>query len=360
MKESFEINLATSQKEEAGQVSAFEALKAAKDDQIDAKSEELATTDEKLVNDKQDQEDTETTLEEDIKFLADLKDKCANVDQDYEERTKTRQLEIAAVSKALEFLSSDEAHELFTSTFNPKFVQTRSQADERKRARIVKVLEEAAQQHRDPRLSTLAVSAKMDAFGNLKKTIQTMVDRLLKEKEDEIKQKDFCVEQFNENSRDTEVKTQEKQETEAEINDLKMTVDTLTKDIEELKMQVAELQDQMKRAGQDREKENKNFQVEVADQRATQTLLGKALDVLKGFYAKAALVQAKKQAQEKRATRQAQAPPPGFKSYEKNEKSGGVMGMIESIISEAKALEAEAVRGEEDAQKAYEDFVMDT
>ena len=56
-----------------------------------------------------------------------------------------RQLEIAAVSKALEFLSSDEAHELFTSTFNPKFVQTRSQADERKRARIVKVLEEAAQ-----------------------------------------------------------------------------------------------------------------------------------------------------------------------------------------------------------------------
>merc|ERR1719478_1188855 len=90
MKESFEINLATSQKEEAGAVSAFEALKVAKDDeinagqdQIDAKSEELANTDEKLVNDKQDQEDTENTLAEDIKFLADLKDKCANVDQDY-------------------------------------------------------------------------------------------------------------------------------------------------------------------------------------------------------------------------------------------------------------------------------------
>merc|ERR1719387_2428432 len=34
--------------------------------------------------------------------------------------------------------------------------------------------------------------------------------------------------------------------------------------------------------------------------------------------------------------------------------------MIEEIIGEAKALEAEAVRGEEDAQKAYEDFVKES
>merc|ERR1719335_2111336 len=33
---------------------------------------------------------------------------------------------------------------------------------------------------------------------------------------------------------------------------------------------------------------------------------------------------------------------------------------MQSIIDEAKAMEAEAIRGEEDAQKAYEDFVKDT
>merc|ERR1719499_704847 len=33
--------------------------------------------------------------------------------------------------------------------------------------------------------------------------------------------------------------------------------------------------------------------------------------------------------------------------------------MIEQIISDAKAMEAEAIRSEEDAQKAYEDFVKD-
>jgi len=36
------------------------------------------------------------------------------------------------------------------------------------------------------------------------------------------------------------------------------------------------------------------------------------------------------------------------------------MGMIQQIINDAKAMEAEVIRSEEDAQKAYEDFVKDT
>merc|ERR1712151_909149 len=44
----------------------------------------------------------------------------------------------------------------------------------------------------------------------------------------------------------------------------------------------------------------------------------------------------------------------------KNAARGGVMQMIEQIISDAKAMEAETIRAEEDAQKAYEDFVKDT
>merc|ERR1712048_640235 len=53
-------------------------------------------------------------------------------------------------------------------------------------------------------------------------------------------------------------------------------------------------------------------------------------------------------------------PPAGFETYKKNAASGGVMSMIEQIISDAKAMEAEAIRSEEDAQKAYEDFVKET
>merc|ERR1712151_154134 len=36
------------------------------------------------------------------------------------------------------------------------------------------------------------------------------------------------------------------------------------------------------------------------------------------------------------------------------------MKLIQSIIADAKAMEAETIRAEEDAQKAYEDFVKET
>merc|ERR1719359_410405 len=225
-----------------------------------------------------------------------------------------------------------------------------------RRAQASKLLSAVAKKVQNPRLATLAVRVRLDAFTRVKKAIDDMVAQLTKEKEDEIKHKDFCVEEFNTNELQTEKKERAKQDLTAKIEDLESTIDELTKAIDTLKSEIAEMQVQMKRAGEDREKENKEFQTTVADQRATQKLLAAALNILKGFYDKASLVQ--KKADQKVAA--GQAPPPGFKSYEKNAASGGVMGMMSGIINDAKAMEAEAIRGEEDAQKTYEEFVMDT
>ena len=49
--------------------------------------------------------------------------------------------------------------------------------------------------------------------------------------------------------------------------DLEMTIKALTEAIDTLKSEIAEMQVQLKRAGEDREKENKEFQMTVADQR---------------------------------------------------------------------------------------------
>merc|ERR1719362_607234 len=166
---------------------------------------------------------------------------------------------------------------------------------------------------------------------------------------------DFCTDEFNTNQLQTEKKEREKKDLIAKIEDLEMTIKTLTEEIETLKGEIAEMQVQMKRAGEDREKENKEFQTTVADQRETQKLLKAALNVLQDFYGKkAALMQQQKQEPA------GPPPPPGFEAYKKNAASGGVMKMIEEIINDAKAMEAEAIRSEEDAQKAYEDFVKET
>merc|ERR1719163_1837981 len=148
MKESFETNLAESQKTEASQADAFAQLEAAKSDeikagqdQVAAKTQELAAAGEGTTTSKQDLEDTQASLAADTKFLAGLKESCANVDQEYEERTKSRQLEMAAVGKALDFLSSDEAHELFSKTLN--LLQGRSEArvEATSRLRVVRTLQ---------------------------------------------------------------------------------------------------------------------------------------------------------------------------------------------------------------------------
>merc|ERR1719464_1521150 len=281
-----------------------------------------------------------------------LKEKCAMTDKEWEERQKTRQLEMEAVSKALAVLSGDDAHDLFTRTFNPAFLQM-SRQDSR-RVEASRVLLKAAKKLDNPKLSNLAYRVRLDAFTRVKKAIDDMVAQLLKEKADEIKHKDFCTDEFNKNQLQTEKKEREKKDLIAKIEDLEMTIKALTEAIDKLKAEIAEMQVQMKRAGEDREKENKEFQTTVADQRATQKLLKAALTVLQDFYGKkAAFMQLHKQPA-------GPPPPPGFEEYKKNAASGGVMKMIEEIINDAKAMEAEAIRSEEDAQKAYEDFVKET
>jgi len=366
MKETFESNLSAAQKEELANQKAYEDLKAAKEaeieagkQQLDAKTAELATTDQKNAQAKTDVEDTKASLSADEQFLMMLKEKCQMTDKEWEERQKTRQQEMKAVSEALAVLSGDDAHDLFTRTFNPALLQTGSSDQDSRRQQASQMLGKVAQRLHSPRLATLAYQMKLDAFTRVKKAIDDMIAQLLKEKEDEIKHKDFCTGEFNANQLHTEKKEREEQDITAKIEDLDMNIEELGKAIEGLKKEIAEMQVQLKRAGEDREKENQEFQTVVADQRETQKLLKAALQVLSDFYSKQGSAASLAQ-QKKRQEPAGPAPPAGFETYKKSSASGGVMGLLQQIINDAKAMEAETLRAEEDAQKAYEDFVKDT
>merc|ERR1712174_138956 len=151
MKETFETNLSSSQKEEMANQKAYEELKAAKEDeikagqeQIDTKTQELADTDEKNAQAKEDVEDTKKSLSADEQFLMMLKEKCSMTDSEWEERQKTRQLEMEAVSKALAVLSGDDAHDLFTKTFNPSLLQKESSMNSERRKQVSDLLSKVA------------------------------------------------------------------------------------------------------------------------------------------------------------------------------------------------------------------------
>merc|ERR1719281_1971129 len=238
MKETFESNLAQTQKDETTGSSDYENLK--------------ATKDEKLADSKQDLEDTQATKEADEKFLVNLKAQCEAMDQEFEARQKTRSEELEAVSKAMEVLSGDEAHDLFTRTFN--FLQKQSTGNKKRRDQASRILVAAGRKFHNPRLVTMALQIRLDAFTKIKKEINTMIEDLMKQQADEVKHKDYCVEAFNVNTRNTEKKEREQKTLQSTIDDLTMTIEELKTAIKTLKAEVQEMQFQLKRAGEDREK----------------------------------------------------------------------------------------------------------
>jgi chromosome segregation ATPase len=354
MKETFETDLKNARKEELDAQKAYEELKASKEQeiaagqaQIETKTQELADTDEANAQAKIDLEDTKNTMAADQEYLAKLKEQCALTDKEYEERVKTRQLEMEAVSKAMGVLSSDDAQDLMSKTFS--LVQSAEGKSSQRRMQAAKVLTTAAQKLHSPKLSALAVSVRLDAFTKVKKAIDDLVAQLLQDKADEIKHKDFCTDELNSNQLQTEEKTRQKADHESHMEDLNMKIADLAKAIATLKSEVGDLQLGLKRAGEDREQQSKEAQQLVTEQRQAQKLLQAALDILSEFY----FVQTKQEP--------AGPPPPaGFKPLKKNAQSGGVMSMIEQIIEDAKAMEAEALRAEKEALAAYATFVQET
>eukprot|EP00747_Dinoflagellata_sp_TGD_P136762 gnl/TRDRNA2_/TRDRNA2_175597_c0_seq22.p1 gnl/TRDRNA2_/TRDRNA2_175597_c0~~gnl/TRDRNA2_/TRDRNA2_175597_c0_seq22.p1 ORF type:complete len:761 (-),score=301.67 gnl/TRDRNA2_/TRDRNA2_175597_c0_seq22:99-2381(-) len=381
MKEEFETNLANSKAEETKAASDFEAMSAAKAEQIetgkqklDEMEEEHATNIKAKSDAKEDLELTRKTRTEDVAFLRDLKVTCQDIDRQWAEQSKARADEMKAVTETIAIVTSDDAKELMTKTVSlvqEKMTEGSTMRMTRARvaAKLGKVMSNplfdaddllAAWHSRGSstlmtspraRLSTLAVSAQLDGFGKVKAAMDDMVKELKVEQQEEVEFKAYCEAEFDKNEKETFTKNKEKEDLEGKMDQLGKTIKQLTKEIADAKKQIADTEVAIKKASETREAENAEYQTVVADQRATQTILKKAVKKLESFYKKAAAAAALVQ----------QTPPGGgLAPVKKNAGAGPVMGMIEDIIEDSKELEAEAVAGEKQAQADYEKFVKDS
>jgi hypothetical protein len=363
MKETFETNLASSQQEEKEAIATYGELKNAKSSEIAAGEKkidtftiELADNNEKAATAKEDLADTRAALSADTKFLGDLKLKCQVTDQEWDARAKVRQEEIAAVGETISILTQDSALDLTRKTVSLLQVY----AVDAKRQKAAQLLIEVGKKLQSPRLRMVGLQVQIDPFAAMKEEIDKLVGGLTKEKQDEIKHRDFCIAELNQNEKQTSAKMDIKQDLETKIADLSAMMDSLTEDINTIQEEMITTQTEMKKASQIREAENKDFQTTVTEQRATQALLKKALDRLKAFYDKnaAALLQAKQDAEnEQEPGAAAPAMPEAIPEYKKNAGASGVMTAIEQVIEDSKKVETEAVSAENYAQASYESFI---
>jgi len=379
MKEEFEANLSEAQKLEAKNVEDYNALKAAKDEEmaatkklIDESEQDLAAFMEKHAQAMEELEDTEDQLKLDEEFLFNLKKKCAEGDKEYEERVKSRMEEINAVADTIAYLNSDEAHQMFDKTVNTDkneagmmdFVQVsvERQAEKRLRQRAVAVLDKVAGfgGTESSKIALIQAAVQLDAFTKVIEMIDKLIVELKDQQADEVKEHDYCHEELNKNTLEMDKQYDKQEQLQAQIADLTETIKKLTEEVERMKGENTEMQTQMKRASENREAENADYQQSVTDQRVTQQILQKALERMQQVY----LFLQQPGAPHIQTSATDTDPGNGPARFKNNaqKKAGGskVVTMIQTIISDSKALEGEAIRAEQDSQTAYENFMKDS
>merc|ERR1719265_669505 len=369
MKEDFEVNLSEAQKAEAKAKAEYEQLKAAKEDEIETGRKlivsidaSIAETQEKYATEAKELQNTEEQLAMDEEFLKNLKEKCATMDADFDKRTKDRLTEIEAVTDTIKILNSDESFEAFDKMQAPVFLQTDSTSSQKeRRQQAVSALQRAAQLSGSPQIALLAASAQLDAFTKVKALIEKMVAELTKQQKDEVDHRDWCIDELNSNKRSTAAAYDKKDSLEAQMADLKKTIEKLSKDIEASEKAVAEAKNQMKRASETREADNADFQTTVSDHRVMSMILTKALDRMKQVYA---LLQQRQPGAPHIQTSGTHTDPGNgpakFKKYDKNAGGGRVVAMLEEVLADTRKTEDQAMASELDSQSAYENFMKDS
>merc|ERR1719240_564777 len=295
MKETFEQDLSKEQKQEMEAQARFEELIAEKKRGIEVARErkntkvtELSESEIALVNAKHDLKNTRKDLSADQKFLVDMKEKYSASDKEFEQRKKDREEEILAIGDALKILTEDAARDLFSSTLGFTQVKTKTR-EAALRDQVSDVLKRASDKSADPKLALIAVSAQLDAFTKVKAAIDEMITEL--KKQQEVQHKRWCQDELRKNEVEHKEKSWKFEDLTKANNVLADTIETLDSEMEVLRANVAENKRQIKRASEDREAANAEFQQAVADQRATVSILNRVLERLQQVYAPDALAE---------------------------------------------------------------------
>jgi len=353
MKDEFQRDLSNAQKADFTALVNFQNLNAAKSSEIAAattqkemKEGQLADLQSKVAESKESIDASNDALDSDNKFLTNLLESRKKEDEDFALRTKTRSDEIQALGATLEILTGDAARALFSNTIN--FLQTSTATAARERAmdhaskRAMQRLMGVGRKNKNMALVAMAVRVRLDAFTKVKASMSKMMGALKTQQAEEYEKWEECKKEIDE----TEDEIKEAQEA---GNDLAEKHTALVNDLSELKTsneqlrsEVADMEVELKKAGEARKAENMLYQNSISDERATVAVLNMALGKLKSFY------------------NFAQVDQPKTAEYSKNSGGGGVMQLLGKIITDAETEAQELAMSETDSQAAYAEFVQDT
>merc|ERR1719265_1933768 len=264
---------------------------------------------------------------------------------------EVRTLELEALNKAIEIISSPNVADSYAGHVNlaqkPSFLQTQSTSERvLLKQRASELLKKRARALSSRVLATAATEMAANPFAKVVDMIKGLLAKLKEEAAAEADHKAWCDKELKENKLKRNKKTADSEKYMAEIEDLTAQIDSAAKKISTLAAEQEELTAAMGEATKERLTEKKENEETIADAEAGSDAVKSALVVLRDFYSSQA------------ASFAQQAPE--MKSYGgMSSASGGVVGMLEVIVSDFVRLEAETKAAETQAAAEYDVFMRD-
>merc|ERR1719272_816946 len=336
----------------------------------------------------------------DEKTHSDLTAECEQKRLSYKEKQQLRVEEIAALGKAIEVLSGEAVgggakHLSLASTkTGSSFAQLRAWSigasnDAGVRHRLTEFLSTQAKKLNSKQLSMLVEKIAADPFAKVKKLIDDMITRLLEEANEDAEKEGFCDKELGTNKITRDKLTSEIDELSAAIEEGQSLIMKLTEDIAALSKDIQEIDAAVADSTKLREEEKAKNTATISDSKAAQDAVESAVAVLKDFYAKAggatAFVQISSASQP--ATKLMQRPKMGTDEWKalanpnfegtvdkghkegmqtfgetftgQQDEAGGVLAMLDVILSDFANLESDTMAAEAQSQKSYDDFMTD-
>jgi len=394
--------------QEEAAIKAYEELMAAKKKEVEtltkAIEEKLVRVGElgvKIAEMKNDLEDTQETLAEDTKYLADLGKTCAAKTKEWDARCKSRSEELLALSDTIKILNDDDALELFKKTLpSASFLQVEV-SQSQLRAKALEMIHGAGKNRLLKKslsldFIALALQGRKVGFEKVIKLMDEMVVTLKKEQVDDDNKKEYCTIELD--LADDKKKEVERaiSDSEKAIAEVEEGITTVTEEIEALEAGIAALDKSVAEATEQRKKENAEYTDLMTGNTAAKELILFAKNRMQKFYNPKLYKPPPKRelTEEERitlnmggtlaptnppggiagtgvgfvqvhsvTTQQSKAapPPPPEASFggKKSEESGGVLAMMDMLVSDLDKEMTAADLEEKDAQGDYEKTMSD-
>merc|ERR1719335_943254 len=190
-------------------------------------------------------------------------------------------------------------------------------------------------------LSALAMRVSQDPLAKVKKMIQDMVYKLMEEANEEAEHKGFCDTEMGTNKNTRDAKSSKVEELTASIKQMTAEAEMLTSEAAGLTDEVLALDTAVSEASALRTAESTKNKQTISDAVAAKEAVQAATKVLKDFYGGAAsLIQT------------------GATTKAKD--AGGILGMLEVILSDFERLESETSNDEEAGASSHEKFLIES